>query len=181
MTDARTRPVKVPDSEECMRLLAESGCGEDVVEHCRAVSKLAVRIARRCGADEALVEAGALLHDIGRCRTHGVAHAVEGARLAKELGLPGHLVRVIERHVGGGITKTEAKRLGLPQRDYTPQTLEEMVVAHADNLFAGTRRTTVEETVSRMVRMGMAGPASKVLRLHERLSEACGCDVDDIP
>jgi len=162
-------------------MLSEQGCDEDVVQHCAAVAGLAVRIARKCGADEGLVEAGALLHDIGRCRTHGIAHAVEGAKLASELGLPTLLVKLIERHIGGGISKAEAKRLGLPPKDYTPRTLEETIVAHSDNLFSGTKRMTVKETISQLVRRGMDGPAARILQMHRRLSEACGCDIDEIP
>lgn len=180
MTDARARPVKVPGREECLRMLAESGCPDEVVAHCVAVASLASRIAKRCGADPELVEAGALLHDVGRCRTHGIAHAVEGAKVASELRMPPALVKVIERHIGGGITRAEAKALGLPAKDYTPNTLEEKVVAHADNLFSGTERVTVRVTVSEMVRKGLDEQAAKVLRMHKELSEACGCDVDDI-
>lgn len=180
MTDAKTRPVKVPSREESLRILAESGCSDDVVAHCVAVADLASRIARRCGADPELVEAGALMHDLGRCRTHGIAHAVEGAKLATELKMPPALVKVIERHIGGGITKPEAKKLGLPAKDYTPETLEEKVVAHADNLFSGTERVTVRVTVNEMVRKGLDEQAAKVLRMHKDMSEACGCDVDDI-
>ncbi len=180
MTDGKTRPVKVPGSEECLRILTGSGCGDEVVEHCKAVAKLAVRIARRCGADEGLVEAGALLHDIGRSKTHGIAHGIEGAKLASELKLPQQLVRIIEKHVGGGITRAEAARLGLPKKDYVPRTLEEKIVAHADNLMDGSKRIPVGETVSQLVRKGLTGPAEQVLQLHKELSEACGCDVDEI-
>lgn len=180
MTDGTTRPVKVPDRDECLRMLVDNGCSDDVIEHCKAVAHLAVRIARRCGADYELVEAGALLHDLGRSRTHGMAHAVEGAKMASSMKLPPALAKVIERHIGGGISRAEAKRLGLPQKDYTPRTLEEMVVAHADNLISGTRRTTVAESVSQLVRNGMEEPAARVLNLHKELSKACGCDVDTI-
>ena len=181
MTGGTARPVKVPGADECLRILTENGCSGDVVEHCKAVAQLAVRIAKRCGADPELVEAGALLHDLGRCRTHGIAHAVEGAKLASDLKLSPALVKVIERHIGGGISRSEAKRLGLPEKDYTPRTLEEMVVAHADNLMSGSARTTVGQTVAQLVRKGMDGPAARVLKLHKDLSAACGCDVDTIP
>lgn len=180
MTGGTARPVKVPSREECLRILAENGCSSEVIEHCKAVAQLAVRIARKCDADHELVEAGALLHDLGRCRTHGIAHAVEGAKLASALRLSPALVKVIERHIGGGISRSEAKQLGLPQKDYTPRSLEEMVVAHADNLTSGTKRTTIGKAVSELVRKGMGGPATRVLQLHKELSKACGCDVDTI-
>jgi uncharacterized protein (TIGR00295 family) len=164
-----------------MRLLAESGCSESVRQHCVAVARLAVKIARRCDADVELVEAGALLHDIGRCRTHGMAHAMEGAKIARGLKLPTAVVLIIERHIGGGITKAEAARLGLPKKDFVPSTLEEKIVAHADNLTSGSRRVSVKETISGLVRRRLDSPAEQILQLHRELSEACGCDLDEIP
>ncbi|MEW5748226.1 MAG: HDIG domain-containing metalloprotein [Candidatus Thermoplasmatota archaeon] len=181
MTDAKARPVKVPSAEECLRILAQSGCSESVQQHCVAVARLAVKIARRCGADVELVQAGALLHDLGRCKTHGMAHAVEGARMAADMKLPPALVKIIERHIGGGITRAEAAKLGLPKKDFVPRTLEEKVVAHADNLTAGARRVSIGETLSGLVRRRMSEPAEQILHLHRELSEVCGCDVDEIP
>jgi uncharacterized protein (TIGR00295 family) len=161
-------------------MLRECGCNEKVVAHCLAVSSLAVRFAKRCEADVELVEAGSLLHDLGRCRSHGIDHAVLGAEIAREKKLPDRLVRVIERHIGGGITRAEAKRLGLPEKDYVPRTLEEKLVSHADNLIAGTRRTTVKEAVGWLVRQRLPDAAMRVLKLHEELSAACGMNLDDI-
>jgi tRNA (cytidine56-2'-O)-methyltransferase len=91
------------------------------------------------------------------------------------------LIRIIERHIGGGITKADSELLGLPVKDYSPETLEEAIVAHADNLVAGTKRTTVEEAVAELVRAGLNEPAMRVLALHKELSDACGKDLDDIP
>jgi len=152
----------------------------EVVRHCIAVSDLAVRIAKRCGADVDLVEAGSLLHDLGRCRSHGLDHAVIGVELAKENKLPNSVVRIIERHIGGGITKAEAKKLGLPERDYLPKTLEEKIVSHADKLIANTRRVTVKEAVGTFVRRGLTDSALRILKNHEELSALCRMNIDDV-
>jgi len=175
-----SRPARLPTRAECISLLRENGCDDEVIRHCEAVSALAVKIARKCGADVALVEVGGLLHDLGRCKTHEIAHAVEGARLAKELDLPDPLVKIIERHIGAGISSSEAKRLGLPGKDFTPRTVEEMIVAHADNLMAGARRTSVNEAVAHLARKGQHEPAMKIFKLHETLSGLCGVDLDEI-
>ncbi len=148
--------------------------------HCLTVADLAVRIARKCRADVALVEAGSLLHDLGRCRSHGMDHAVQGARAAAELRLPAQLVKVIERHIGAGLTRKEARRLGLPEKNYSPRTLEEKIVAHADNLVSGHRRTTVNEAVASLIRKGEHDAARRVLELHKELSAACDANVDDV-
>nr|WP_304364538.1 TIGR00295 family protein [Methanosarcina sp. KYL-1] len=136
-------------------MLEEAGCAPNVIEHCREVASLAVEIAERVKAaghevDLELVEAGALLHDLGRCRTHGISHAVEGFRLAKDTGIKPELSEIIKRHIGAGISREEARELGLPDDDYFPRSLEEKIVAHADNLVRGTQRITIEERIARM-------------------------------
>ena len=144
---------------DAIDLLRKAGCSQGVIEHCRAVAAYAKEIAqdiRDCAIkrgmdvsiDMDIVYAGGLLHDIGRSRTHGIFHAVEGARIALENGLGERLANIIERHIGAGIEKEEAKSLGLPAKDYLPATLEEKIVAHADNLVSGTRVVSLDETVS---------------------------------
>ncbi len=163
-----------------MEYLRQNGCDETVVKHCVAVSSLAVKIAKRCRANVQLVEIGALLHDLGRCRSHTLTHAVEGARVARSLKLSQELVRIIERHIGAGIKPEEAVKLGLPRRDYTPQTLEERIVAHSDNLISGDERTNVKEAAAYLIRSGQQDIARRILALHKDLSNSCGVDIDDI-
>jgi uncharacterized protein (TIGR00295 family) len=180
LTRGRSRSNDLPDRAECLRILKEAGCSQDVIAHCLTVSEVAVKIARRCRARVALVEVGGLLHDIGRSRTHSIDHAVKGAELAAALGLPNPVVLIIERHIGAGIREEEAEGLGLPTRDYVPMTLEEKIVAHADNLIAGGRRVTVNEAVSDLVRRGLSDAAVRTRRLHEELSKIAGLDIDRI-
>ena len=93
---------------------------------------------------------GGLLHDIGRSRTHGIDHAVIGAAIAAEKGLSDKLVHIIERHIGAGITKDEAVALGLPAKDYLPETTEEKIVAYADNLVFDSEVGTIEKLISNL-------------------------------
>ena len=178
MTSARKS--ELPTREQALGYLREYGCDETVVRHCVAVSALAVRIAKRCRADVKLVEIGGLLHDLGRCKSHTLAHAAEGAKVAESLRLPSSVVKIIERHIGAGILPDEAEKLGLPKKDYTPKTLEEKIVAHADNLMSGSKRTTVHEAAAYLVRTGQPEVAHRILALHKDLSEACGIDIDDV-
>lgn len=140
---------------EAIRLLEESGCAPNVIEHCKEVASLAVEIAEKAKAagqnvNLELVEVGALLHDSGRCRTHEISHAVEGFRLAKSKGIEPEVAEIIKRHIGAGVSKEEAKELGLPEDDYFPRSLEEKIVAHADNLVKGTKRVTIQERIELM-------------------------------
>ena len=180
MTGGKGARRVLPSRDECIGMLGENGCSQSVVQHCIAVSDLAVRIAKRAEADVRLVEAGALLHDIGRCRSHGIDHAVIGVEIVEQMKLPTAVVKIIERHIGGGLTRAEAKALGLPDKEYIPKTLEEKIVAHADKLISGTRRTTVREAVSRFTRRGLHDSALRILELHEELSALCGVNIDDV-
>ena len=98
---------------------------------------------------------GGLLHDIGRSRTHNIDHAVVGARIALENGLSETLVNIIERHIGAGVCREEAVTLGLPEKDYLPVTIEEKIVAHADNLAFGERIGTLDELVKSLRKKGL--------------------------
>ncbi len=147
------------NEKDAIGLLRKSGCSPGVIEHCRVVAAHAREIARdinrrsiikgvKVKIDIDLVYTGGLLHDIGRSRTHGIFHAVEGALIAVENGLDEKIVNIIEHHIGAGITKDEAVALGLPAKDYMPLTLEEKIVAHADNLVSGSRVGNLDDLVS---------------------------------
>ncbi len=176
-----------PSREECLAMLRESGCDRDVIAHCISVETLAVDIARLCTNDPKVIDQvsqGALLHDIGRSRTHGIGHAVEGAAILGELELDEALVLIAERHIGAGLTSEEARELGLPEKDYIPETLAEKIVAQADNLIGhrdhSTVRLSLSETVKRARERGLNALAKRMTALHEELSQICGKDLDEI-
>lgn len=137
------------------KLLLRVGCSQDVAAHCITVSRAALEIAERVKiyVDRDLVRQGGLFHDIGRSRTHGIEHAIVGVEIAKELGFPDRLVRIIERHIGAGISASEAERLGLPKKDYLPITPEEKIVSYADNLVSGTMETGFAQALDRFRRI----------------------------
>ena len=126
---------------------------ENVIDHCKAVYKKAMKIAANFNdVDEDLIRKGALLHDIGRSRTHGITHAVEGVKIAERYGYDEDVLNIIERHIGAGITESEAEKLGLPKKSYVPQTLEEKIVAHADNLVSGSREVDIDFVIEKWKR-----------------------------
>ncbi len=138
-------------AERNVKVLVAAGCSPDVVAHCIVVSRMALSIAGRVKVDVdlELVQQGGLFHDIGRSKTHGIEHALVGVEVAKSLGFPDRLVRIIERHIGAGITAREAVRLGLPKNDYLPLTPEEKIVSYADNLISGVREMPFYEALDR--------------------------------
>ncbi|MCX6694840.1 MAG: HD domain-containing protein [Candidatus Altiarchaeota archaeon] len=141
----------------------------------KTVSKEARRIAERIKArgipvDVEFVETAALLHDIGRCRTHGILHGIEGAKILKDY--PDY-ARVCERHVGAGITKEEAVELGLPERDYIPGTIEEKIIAHADNTAGENKVEGIEKTLEDIgKKLGKTHPAiERIKKLDEEIKK----------
>jgi len=171
----------IPSERECLRILREEGCKRSIIQHVCTVKMIAMAMAKRSDADVKLVRAGALLHDVGRCKRQDALHASEGARIARERGLSTELVKVIERHVAAGLTHEEAGSIGLPEGDYMPETLEEKIVCHADNLVKGPIGIqTLQEAVEQMLRRGYLVTAGRMKAMHQELSRACGLDIDDL-
>jgi uncharacterized protein len=139
----------MPEKRTCEELLQNAGCSTKVIGHCRAVRDCACDYAAQNPAvDFHLVETGAMLHDIGRSRTHDIRHAQCGADLVRELGLGEELARIVECHTGAGLTADECSLLGLSPRDCMPVTMEEKIVTHADNLIAGKKRVLIGESIA---------------------------------
>jgi uncharacterized protein len=134
-------------------LLLRAGCDRRVIAHARAVTALALCFTGSPLVNQDLVRAGAMLHDLGRGSTHGIAHAQRGADLARSWGLDPSIADIIERHIGAGLTADECSLVGLVPRDCVPVTLEEKIVANADNLVHGSRITVIEDTLAGAVRL----------------------------
>jgi uncharacterized protein len=140
--------------KSCEVLLQKAGCGKKVIAHCRAVRDCACDYAARApSVNFSLVEKGAMLHDIGRGRTHDIRHAQCGADILRERGLGEDLARIVECHTGAGITADECTLLRLSPRDCMPRTTEEKIVTHADNLIAGTRRVIIDESLGSAIHL----------------------------
>lgn len=144
--------------DEYLRILTGAGCDPGVISHCQTVRDVAIRIASRitdantAEVDTRLVATGAILHDIGRSKTHGMDHADVGGILCRDLGYPPPVCRIVERHIGAGLTAEERVQLALSAQDRIPETVEEKIVAHADNLVKGVRiisRTELEEAIKK--------------------------------
>lgn len=112
---------------------------------------MAVKIAKKIEKnghriDMKSVSMGALLHDIGRAKTHGIEHGVAGAETLRKMGL-GKFAKFAEIHIGAGIPAAEAKELGLPAKDFVPRTLEEKIVTYADKRISRNREISYEDAV----------------------------------
>ncbi len=150
-----------------------------MINHCIAVTDLALEVAGKLQkkglkVDMQLVEAGSMLHDLGRSKTHTVDHALIGAKIAQSLGLPDSVVKIIKRHVGAGITAQEANYLGWPKDAYEPQTLEEKVVSYADKLIDASKRIPIGTEIERLKNEHKDEAAERVRRLHQEITSMLG-------
>jgi len=111
--------VSIPSREEALKILKQSGTPPHIIDHCLLVTKIALRYAEAFKAkgyevDTKLIEAGALLHDIGRSQSHGIEHGAVGGIILRKMGIAESIARIVERHVGAGLTEEEAKKNHLP-------------------------------------------------------------------
>jgi len=169
----------LPSREQALQLLRESQCSGKVINHCQIVAELALEIAsvlkkKGLKVDSELVEIGALLHDIGRSKTHTVNHAVVGAEIATSEGLPDSVVSIIKRHVGGGITPSEAEKLGWPKDVYVPITLEEKVVSCADKLIENGKRAPINLTIEKLSEEMKYEAAERVRKIYDEITGLIG-------
>lgn len=149
--------------------------------HCATVRAVAEEIAKGIpSADTDTVVAGALLHDIGRSQEHTIMHAYIGAEIAKSRGLPQVLVDIIRKHTGAGLDARDVEELGLPEGDYMPATIEEKIVAHADNMVSDNRVVPHQHSVDKLMSKGAERGALRVEMLHRELSGIYGKDLDTL-
>ena len=129
--------------DDYIPFLKQAGCDRSVINHCLAVRNAALGISNRISdagtpVNKDLVAKGAILHDIGRSVTHGLDHADVGGKICRELGLEEEIALIVERHIGAGLTSNERILAGLSPVDRIPGTVEEKIVAHADNMVKGS-------------------------------------------
>ena len=160
---------KVPSMRECYEYLEELEIDDGVIEHTMDVLERALELHDKFGGNLRLITAGALLHDIGRSVTHGVEHGIEGGKIAREEGWHEELAKIIERHIGGGITKEEAESQELPVKSYIPETLEEKLICHADNTAGGKER--FDDLIDRTENAGYKESAERMRELARYFEE----------
>lgn len=183
MSLPRTSPTKPP--HEAWQRLRAAQPPTWVLDHCRCVAGLAAAMCD-CAAKHGLavdrerVIAGALLHDVGRSITQDVRHAVVGAELLRKDGWDEAVVLMVERHTGAGIDAEDAKALGLPVKDYTPRSLEEKIVAHADNLYSGEKRLTLADVEAKYEAKGLPKAWRKIEALHRELQRTLDVGLESL-
>jgi uncharacterized protein len=140
-------PRPIPSKKESLSLLFFLNFSPHIIKHQEAVMRKALDLAHHIKSiplNLDLIRAGALLHDIGRLRSHDLDHTAYGGDLLRTLGYPEELARIAETHGLGGLKPEEAEELGIPIRNYIPITWEEKIVCLADKYLSGTDQVTIE-------------------------------------
>jgi len=135
--------------EEAYSLLYKYGNGAPWIKHCFAVSSLATYLSNiftsRYPVNIEFVRTAALLHDIGRFKTHHpIMHGVEGYNLLTELGYVNEAF-ICASHILYGINSSEAEQYGLPRNDFIPISFEERLVPLVDFLVEHDRPVLLRE------------------------------------
>jgi len=173
----------IPDEGQILGLHRKYGSNEVLLGHCRTVAKVANVLAEELAqrgkkVDARIVNAGALLHDIGRNRTQTVRHGEAGAELLEGEGVDERVVAAVRKHVGAGISAEEAPSLGLPDKDYVPKSIEERVVCFADKMVDTSRVRPFDSEVQRFVKKGH--DVQRLLALKKSLEDDLGEDPERV-
>ena len=170
----------LPDRDDCIRILKNAGASQRLLEHSLAVEKLAMEMAERCGSNLEIVRAASLLHDIAKTNTTGIDHALKGSLILQEMNIDHRIVEIVRKHTGAGITRGEAVKLSLPDLDYIPQTPEEMIVAHADNLVMGKVFVHIEVIQEMYRKKGLLEASERLGELDRKISDMISLETSSL-
>jgi len=147
-----------------------------VYRHSQMVAQKALEIARRSqspGLDLDFIEQAALLHDIGVARVNApklhcfgtapyICHGIIGREILEAEGYPLHAM-VCERHIGVGLSALDIRLQGLPlpEREMSPVSTPERIVALADLFFSKKggeleREKSTEQVKADLLKFGSA-------------------------
>jgi uncharacterized protein len=159
------------------------------VPHCKAVTDLALKIARahpELKADEEILEYGGMLHDIGILLTDSpefgcfgelpyISHGYKGRELLEKEGLL-HIAPVCERHIGVGITLEEIikRNLPLPHRDMVPVTVEEKIICYADKFFSKSSKDLSQPKPMEKIRKSISKYGPEKWKVFEEMMKMFG-------
>ncbi|MDQ2756366.1 MAG: HD domain-containing protein [Actinomycetota bacterium] len=156
-----TGAVPVPDDAAVRALHTRYAPSEQVLDLVLTHGHVVADIADWCAGrveepvDRTLLRAACLLHDIGTYvlyledgsipspRSYPL-HALVGARLLADEGLPEPLWQAVETHVLMGLSRAEivgedgVSAWMLPHRDYLPRTVEAEILCYADRFHSKT-------------------------------------------
>ncbi len=166
-------------NQDVILFLKRVGVPDNVIKHSMAVAKYAEAFAvdllkKGVHVDVNKVGIGALLHDIGRSKTHTIAHGVVGGEILRHSKFKDY-ARFAETHIGAGISRQEAIGLGLGNKEYIPSTLEEKIVAYIDDRVFEDRLVSEEEALEKFkTRLSESPALNRIKQLFSEMRALCG-------
>lgn len=163
-----------------------------VYGHCQVVSEIALwcadNIASNTKVNKQLLQAAALLHDVGSYAFFDddgnttndrlyPQHAILGAKILEDEGISQQITDIIATHVLLGLTKQEIidKPWYLPEHDYEPKSVEGQLLCYADRFHSKHPTFNAFDTFLERLKGGLPLQAEK----FEKWSERFG--VPDVP
>lgn len=166
---------EIPNFNEYLTFLTER-CEKNVVLHSIAVADYVYEIGikllnKKYDFDLDTAVLGAILHDIGRSKSHNIDHGIIGSEILLKNNFNEKYAKIAERHIGAGISRKEAEDLNLPKKDYIPKTLEEKVIANADNLVSGHIRVDIDFVIDKFKKRTNNEVSNKVYALYLEINK----------
>jgi uncharacterized protein len=169
---------EIPNFNEYLTFLTER-CEKNVVLHSIAVADYVYDFGikllnKKYDFDLDTAVLGAILHDIGRSKSHNIDHGIIGSEILLKNNFNEKYAKIAERHIGAGISRKEAEDLNLPKKDYIPKTLEEKVIANADNLVSGHIRVDIGFVIDKFKKRTNNEVSNKVYALYLEINKLIG-------
>jgi uncharacterized protein len=169
---------EIPNFNEYLTFLTER-CEKNVVLHSIAVADYVYDFGikllnKKYDFDLNTAVLGAILHDIGRSKSHNIDHGIIGSEILLKNNFNEKYAKIAERHIGAGISRKEAEDLNLPKKDYIPKTLEEKVIANADNLVSGHIRVDIGFVIDKFKKRTNNEVSNKVYALYLEINKLIG-------
>lgn len=150
----RLKNDNIPTKRQVLKLMKNLGLHRNILRHQSAVMREAREIAHNISKVELnidLIVIGALIHDIGRIKTHTLEHGPIGGDIIRSYGFSEKLARIAERHSMAGLTREEAIKFDLPDRIYQPETIEEKIVCLADKYYISNKKVSIQERFNKWI------------------------------
>lgn len=154
---------------------------EILVNHSNQVAQLCLNIVDKhpeLHLDRTFVYEAAMLHDIGIFLTDApgiscfgtenyIRHGILGGQILRREGFPRH-ARVAERHTGTGLTidAIKSQDLPVPLQDWSPESMEEILICYADKFFSKSG-TGTQKSYDRVEKSLQKFGEESILRLRK--------------
>ena len=151
----------IPSRTECMELLGQFDMPQHIRRHSLLVAEVALLLAARLNQNSSrldlrLIEAGALLHDIGKMSSlkTGEDHAVLGAQMLEGIVAPA-VARIVEEHIS------------LDSSQVAGPVTESLIVNYSDKRVRHDQVVSIEERYQDLIERYAKGPSQVQFLRHK--------------